>query len=93
MKTSVNHLISSLKKLLNKSFYVYSSVRLNHSFKKDYGLTYQELCELTNELEHLTGQEIAEPSLRSIDTVGDLINAFRSAPLPLQATAVSVPLR
>ncbi|OZI08282.1 hypothetical protein BWI93_10485 [Siphonobacter sp. BAB-5385] len=93
MKTSVNPLISALKKLLKKSFYVYSSVRLNHSFKKDYGLTYQELCELTNELEYLTGQELSEPSLRSIDTVGDLINAFRSAPIPLPATALSATLR
>ena len=83
MKTIIDPLqgqiISVLRTLFRKSFYVYAprTIRLQHSFQQDFGLTDAELRELTNEVEHVLGVELANPSLRHIITVGDLVNEFR----------------
>ncbi len=89
MKTIIDPLqgqiISVLRTLFRKSFYVYAprTIRLQHSFQQDFGLTDAELRELTNEVERVLGFELASPSLRNITTVGDMVNEFHaSQPIP-----------
>lgn len=85
MKTIIDPLqgqiISALRALFRKSFYVYAprTIRLQHSFQQDFGLTDAELRELTNEVEQAVGLELATSSIRNINTVGDLVREFRSS--------------
>lgn len=72
-------LLPSIRMILRKHFYVYvpGHLRLSHSLTHDFGLTYAEICELTNFLEELTGTDISSADLTRVRNVGDLIREFQ----------------
>jgi acyl carrier protein len=72
-------LVPSIRMILRKRFYAYvpGHLRLSHSLATDFGLTYAEICELTNDLEDVTGLDVASADLSRVQTVGDLVREFQ----------------